>query len=322
MRHAVIAALIGTFLLTGCLGPEKIDTDSISAFEKSYGRITGDLSPEEKRAFDDALRDIVAVKVGLADFVLKSTSGEEALRSVLMEVAHKAFATRFETERAEIVVAQVAPLIDGMTVDQVLALADRQRKEAVRQVIAERKVELAKAESDLAAADLEQKAALAAHEAEKAVLRTIEVSAAKLTLHQRPYYPRPEPVISFTLKNGSEVAIRRFYAMGTLQTEGRSVPWIEAGLNYEIPGGIEPGETQSFDLTPNLLSDWNKVPEEGVKTGKLTIRIVEIENADGKSIGKVPDDFRTKRRFDEARIRVNDLKRQIEELERRAGIGS
>ncbi len=42
-----------------------------------------------------------------------------------------------------------------------------------------------------------------------------------------------------------------------LSTTGRSVPWVDADFNYEIPGGMEPGETQKWDLSPNLFdSDW------------------------------------------------------------------
>jgi hypothetical protein len=53
-------------------------------------------------------------------------------------------------------------------------------------------------------------------------------------------------------------------------------------FNYQIQGGLEPGESAEWSLAPSMFSDWGKVdaPEDAV----LTVVVSRIDGADGKPL--------------------------------------
>ena len=62
-----------------------------------------------------------------------------------------------------------------------------------------------------------------------------------------------EPMIELTVKNGTSETVSCAYFEGAIASPGRSVPWYKDTSNYEIQGGIEPGETATWELAPNQL---------------------------------------------------------------------
>ncbi|WP_148205508.1 hypothetical protein [Symbiobacterium thermophilum] len=71
-----------------------------------------------------------------------------------------------------------------------------------------------------------------------------------------------EPVIELTVQNNTEFPVARAYFHGRLVSPGRSVPWVEEDFNYAIPGGIEPGEIQTWKLVANSFSTWGSAPRD------------------------------------------------------------
>jgi len=65
------------------------------------------------------------------------------------------------------------------------------------------------------------------------------------------------------------------------------VPWVEDDFNYQIPGGLEPGEEARWKLSPNMFSDWGKVdaPPEAV----LTVTVLRLDGADGEEMLSIRD---------------------------------
>ena len=51
-------------------------------------------------------------------------------------------------------------------------------------------------------------------------------------------------------------------------------------FNYQIRGGLEPGESADWSLAPNMFSEWGKVdaPEDAL----FTVDVVRIDGADNK----------------------------------------
>jgi len=67
---------------------------------------------------------------------------------------------------------------------------------------------------------------------------------------------RTSNAMDLTIRNGASKSIGSVYLHGVLQTSGRALPWVEGDVNYEIPGGLEPGETQTWSLLPSYSSEF------------------------------------------------------------------
>lgn len=94
-------------------------------------------------------------------------------------------------------------------------------------------------------------------------------------------------ILDLQVKNGNTQPVSRAYFHGVIQSPGRSVPWVEEDFNYQIPGGIEPGETAHWRLNPNMFSAWGTVdvPRDAV----FTVTVVRLDGADGEAIASVSD---------------------------------
>lgn len=118
--------------------------------------------------------------------------------------------------------------------------------------------------------------------------KEVEVSAKqlkKIEISDSKFYKRQEmfgvqPIINFKAKNGLDVAISKIYCKGTISSPERSVPWFSDEFNYSIPGGLEPGETASWSLAPNMFSDWAYA--KNPKGSVFSIEVMQVDGADGE----------------------------------------
>lgn len=120
----------------------------------------------------------------------------------------------------------------------------------------------------------------AANEA-KDQLRRFEVRRSRFyKVPQR--FGRPEPIIELSVLNETDHAISRAYFVGTVASPGRSVPWLKESFNYSIRGGLEPGESATWKLAPNSLSEWGTVdaPPDAV----FTVEVVKVDGSDGEAL--------------------------------------
>ena len=90
------------------------------------------------------------------------------------------------------------------------------------------------------------------------------------------------PVAELTVKNNTDTPVSRVFFSGIIKSPGRSVPWIQEKFNYQIPGGVEPGEKAHWKLNLNKYSAWGsvKVPEDA----ELKVMTTRLYGPDGKSI--------------------------------------
>lgn len=116
---------------------------------------------------------------------------------------------------------------------------------------------------------------------EKADLAALELKKFKI-VRSRFYFSDSrfleEPVIELTVQNNTKHAVARAYFHGVLATPGRSVPWVEDDFNYIISGGLEPGESATWELAPNMFGDWGRAPKDR-KDMILTVHTVRIDGA-------------------------------------------
>lgn len=159
--------------------------------------------------------------------------------------------------------------LDGKTGEEVIAAGEA--------VVAERRAkEREQAQSELA--DLKRKKEQAEHA--KSELKKVKVSRSRFHKEKQEFGP-PEPIIELTVTNGTSIPISRIYFMGTLASPNRAVPWHKDSFNYEIPGGMEPGESKELRLAPNMFGGWGSVdaPADAV----FTAEVIRIDGPDGKA---------------------------------------
>ena len=116
-------------------------------------------------------------------------------------------------------------------------------------------------------------------EADK-VLAGFSVDSAKLSKTGRFL-----PQTTFTLKvtNGTEIPVKRVFFEGVYKSPERSIPWAADEFNYSISGGLEPGESATWRLTPSMLSEFYGV---GAETGAVfEVRVVDLEGMEGRIVG-------------------------------------
>lgn len=95
-------------------------------------------------------------------------------------------------------------------------------------------------------------------------------------LRQYEFFGISQTVIDLKVRNDTGKPIKRIEFRGVYQTPGRSLPWVEANFSYEPEGGLEPGETQQWRLTPNPLNDFYDTKVRPSAVLKLTVTDAEF----------------------------------------------
>lgn len=239
--RAALAALVVLLATNGCSAP-RFDGSSEQAFTASAESVKKSLSPEEQAKLAEAL-----MVVGM--------QGTTIFESALSGKSPESFASEMRSR------------VSGKTGAEVIAEADRiQAERAAR--------ERAEAEAELAKLEAAEKAVLGV----QADLAKFEILEARLGKTEG-FMPRP--FINMKVRNGTTFAVRRGYFRGRVTSPGRSVAWIEDDFNYQVSGGIEPGEEQVWRLSPNMFSGWSTdVPMDAA----LKVAVVKLEGADGKPL--------------------------------------
>ena len=91
-----------------------------------------------------------------------------------------------------------------------------------------------------------------------------------------------DPIIELSVKNETDHPISRAYFEGTLLTPGRSVPWVKDEFNYEIAGGLEPGESANWRLLPNRFGEWGRAPNRSDMV--LTVKVRRLDGPNGEKL--------------------------------------
>lgn len=105
------------------------------------------------------------------------------------------------------------------------------------------------------------------------------------------------PIILQTVRNETGQALSEVRFKAIVREPGRTIPHIDAVFSYEIPGGIEPGET----LTWSLLASQRHWRVATPSTAVMEVEPIGLWDANGDSL------------VDEVRLSDADLQR-LEEL--------
>ncbi len=275
----ILVSVTVAFLIVGC-GSPRIDGSSEEKMKSSIEKIQNSLSNEKREEFNKAFQVVVFSTIDYKSiFLLGEPDKEVNYKNTI--------------KNAEM-------LLHNKTADEVIAEANKIRKDNIaKQESKEKKMK----EQEREYALKEEKRLLKKqeellnkinnlkndkNEAEKNTeeLKKIEIIKSEFYIEKdNKYSLYPQPIIDITVKNNTDKAIARIFATGTVKTEGREIPWIKEDFNYTINGGIEPGETYSTKLSPNIFSKWgeSRVGENAI----FTVEIVEIEGANKNIIASI-----------------------------------
>lgn len=234
-------ALTFALFLFGCSEPA-IDKDRP---KESLSEVKAELSPEKLQEFEQAWQTVATSAV--SDAMSMAFSGED----VNAEAAADSYLDR----------------VHGMTADEVIALADsieRAKKRKERREAIQRIKELREMKG-------------AAQRAEDS-LSQFRVLQSTFRVEEREFMGG-QPVVELTVENGTDHAISQVYFDATLESPGREVPWLEDRFNYEISGGIEPGERKNWELAPNQFSEWGDVQDR--PDMELNVDLFRVDGPDG-----------------------------------------
>lgn len=216
-------------------------------------------------------------------------SSEEALKqSVDSLKANLSDDKKKEFEKAVMTVAFEGTNILQMAADAEGAkrrVRDRLNGRSAEEIIeASKKIQLERgeAQSEQIASEIRELEAkeAAAEEAKKAI-QAFKIERSRFYFEKSGF--STGPVIEISVINNTKAAISRAYFRGVLATPGRSVPWVEDDFNYEISGGLEPGESQTWKLSPNMFGAWSKAPRDRDDM-VFTATVVRIDGADKEAL--------------------------------------
>lgn len=131
----------------------------------------------------------------------------------------------------------------------------------------------AKADRKKAAEELARKRRAEA-KAEEVKASVLVVNSAELT-RIKPEFGMAKNVISLRVHNTSRQPISRVTFRGRYQTAGRSVPWLEEEISYDITGGLEADEIADWKLSAGFMSGWGRV--EVREDAELIMTPIKIE---------------------------------------------
>lgn len=225
---------------------KRIDSSSKESIKKSITQISQSLSDEEKEEFQESLRLIMFNDLDLSKLMIDDSA----------EKTSQDFKSK----------------IDGMSAEEIIKAGN-----LIKEKNEQKKKEQARLEI-LELYDLRENA-----QRDQQMLAKFEVLRSRFYKRKTgTYYITKEPIIELTVKNGTDVAVSRAYFTGTLASPERSVPWIKDNFNYEISGGLEPGEKVTWSLAPNTYGDWGNV--DAPKGAILTVEVTQIDNPEGKAV--------------------------------------
>jgi len=235
--------LIGLFAaLLTGCGDPKLDATTEASLQESSKKVAEKLSPDEKKQFAADLMLIALSNLSLGNTSLVGVQQSNSLS------------------------------LDGKTAADVNTMAA-----TIRAATEQKK----KQQALLEIKELKSKAASA--EIAKNELAKFAVSRSRLLEQQADKYSKiAQPVIELTVQNGTSHPVSRAYFKGTIASPERAVPWFVDAFNYEISGGLESGESATWQLLPNKFGKWGKI--EAPAGAIFTVEVYRLDGPDGKAL--------------------------------------
>lgn len=260
--------LFATSLLAiaGCGGAPKLDASSDDNLQNSIASAKESISPEQREEFEEALKILAFADV---DNLFEMAADPESIQRKLKD------------------------RVDGKTPQEIITearaiKADRRAKQR-KQIIGE-----------IDELEMQQSQAAIAQEQ----LKAFEVERSRFYFSEDLF--RKTPIIELTVKNNTKHPVARAHFNGVLATPGRSIPWVDDNFNYEITGGLEHGESDTWSLAPNLFGEWGKAPQDRDDM-VLTVTVIRIDGPNEEAILNADFSEYDQKRLAELKAKLSDM---------------
>lgn len=242
MRRIFAVGLVA-LMLAGC-GAPKLDGTTDESLTTSLEKVTADMPQDKKAQLLEDLKLITFSNIGQA--LSGQISAEQAKSNVRTTLNGKT--------AQEVAVIAAALRAERELKEKQQALAEIKQLQDIQQAAEKAKVEMAKFQ----------------------ILKSEFYFTEK---NKNVAAPHGQPVVVAKVKNGTVYSVARVAFKGTVASPGRATPWFVGTVELPIPGGIEPGESPTWEITPNMFSDWGKLdaPPEAL----FSLEIIKLTGADG-----------------------------------------
>lgn len=295
------------FLFSGALllfasCEQRIDASSQEATTESIKKICEDLSPSEKEIFQASCL-IIAIDAGIADDGYKKLDGltVEEVNAMAEAISQRRKIEREQREKEE--AARRKKLEEERIAREKEEAARRKKQEEER--IAREKEEAERQRQAEIRLLTEKLATL--KEQETTNMRHAEcrnkVIICATSFRKAKNEFMEQPVIAFTIQNKSEQTLSAIIVDAVLTSTGRKVPWVTDAFRYSFRGGLNPGEEQKLELSPNMFSDWGRLENRPDYLLELTLKQAEDET--GKTIWETYENVSEER--DACEAKLNEL---------------
>ncbi len=278
-------------LLPGCGDDLRLHTASDAELQRSHEHILARLPEGEAQAFDAALRDIVVERMGLsrspewaalrAEYEALDSASATPRRDYAHSMAQE-IAEDWENQRIPAIRDNASALLDRRSVPEIIELARKERERARERAEADADALLAEAEAGLA--DLQRRlAAIRPATADDATLGRISVTGPALMM--RPVAGREEAILTFTLRNDSEMAPGRVHFLATVVRGGLAPVERRAVIAHDIPGGLPRGATQRHVMSMTRILEETLGNTRDLFAIEVTLSPIHMEDARAREAG-------------------------------------
>jgi hypothetical protein len=292
--HVLLPLLIVLPLLASCGDDMRLHTSSEADLKRSHERIMQRLPPGEATVFDAALRDIVVQRMGarrspqttslaaeLDAFPAAAATGS-ALRSYAFELARE-IETGWDRLRISALRENAAALLDRRTVPEILEIARQERERDAERSRAAATRLAARAQTRLEDVERRLSSLASTPQEDAATLSGVAVSGETLIL--RNVAGVEEPILTFTLRNESDMRPGRIHFLVTVSRDGLDPVARRAVIAYDIPGGLQPGAVQRHVIAMTRLLDETLGRNANLFQVAIDLAPVAMEDARGRRAG-------------------------------------
>ena len=273
----LITITVLAILVIGC-GEKKVDSSTDEKFKSSIDNVKSSLTEEKKKEFENAVKVMAFSEIGN---IFEAAANPDGMQR------------------------KVKDKLNGKTADEIILEGNKiiaERKEKEREQAISEIAEIKNKITDLEKKQSDSKKA-------KDNLKSFNIIRSRFYFQKSSFIEKG--IIELTVKNETKYPISRAYFDGILSSPGRSVPWVQDSFNYNISGGLEPGEEVTWKLSPNMFGEWSKAPKDR-NDMILTVSVSRIDGADEKAIYDSEFSEQDKSRLEELNQRLSELQKLVQ----------
>lgn len=211
------------------------------------------------------------------------TSSEERYRESIQAAKTSLSEDKQKEFEQALVILAFADVVDGEDANPLAALADLggAQRRVMEKVKGKTAAEVLNLASDAKSARMKKE--LQTLEAKQSSAAASAELLGKFKINKSRLDTEEGLTVEINATNGTTHPISAVYFNAIVTSPGRSVPWVSEPINFDIEGGIEPGESSTWRIDPGFLGSLEKTLKDRNDL-VLTLTVRRLDGADGKPL--------------------------------------